>query len=54
MSAVLAYKSLHGSAPLYLVDELFITDCQPYSTVHRQWPGFSGRCCSCSEQSSAL
>ena len=28
---------------------IFVTDCQP--TVYRRWPSFSGRHCSCLEQS---
>jgi len=32
---------------------VFITDCQLYSTVHRRWPGFSSRRCSCLEQSAS-
>ena len=30
---------------------IFVTDCQPQTTVYHRWPSFSGRRCSCLEQS---
>ena len=30
---------------------ILITDRQPHPTIYRRWPSFSGRCCSCLEQS---
>jgi len=37
-------RPLNQSTTLFRL--IFNTDCQPYSTVHRRWPGFSSHHCS--------